>query len=298
MYAAETTSVAVPSATLVGALAADASIEVTPKAARTDDLRNVLRAGSDVYVTHLPDDTIDTRVRACAAILAAGMNPVPHVAARAAVNEAALAREVAALVDAGAVGIMLIGGGGAKKGPFSEALAVLETGVLESLGVQRVGLAGHPEGHPHVSEAILFDALKKKLAIAESFATDVRIVSQFVFEAAPLLSWVTALRSHGITAGVRVGLSGPASPATLLSYALRCGIGPSLKTLQNKPSLASYVTRRWRPDALASAIAEAASARPHLGIDGLHIFPFGGLKAAGQWLDEASRRCALSDGSF
>ncbi|MEM8855258.1 MAG: methylenetetrahydrofolate reductase [Pseudomonadota bacterium] len=297
MDAAETFHVAAPAATSLAALAADASIEVTPKAARTDELRRLVRPGSDVFLTHLPGDTIHTRANATAAIAAAGMTPVPHVAAREAVDETALAQDVAALLDAGAGGFMLIGGGGAQKGPFFDALAVLQTGVLQRAGVMQIGLAGHPEGHPQVSDTGLLEALKAKLAIAQSFAKDVTIVSQFVFDPLPLLAWVEALRSQGVGAKVRVGLSGPASPATLLSYALRCGIGPSLKALQSKPSLTSYMTRRWRPDALAEAVAQAAVADPALGIDGLHIFPFGGLKAAGEWLRDVGADAALPHGA-
>jgi methylenetetrahydrofolate reductase (NADPH) len=290
MLPAATAPAADTTAAALGVFAARASVEVTPKAARPDEVAAALRPGSEVFLTHLPDARIEERARGCRALRDAGMRPMPHVAAKEAVDAATLDGEIARLLDAGATGIMLIGGGGSQKGPFRDSGSLLASGVLQRRGVTRLGLAGHPEGHPQVDEATLEAALRDKLALAASFAQDVRIVTQFVFDAKPLVTWLERIRSRGITAPVRVGLPGPATPATLLSFALRCGVGPSLKALQNRPSLASRMRRRWRPDALAAAVAETAAARPELGIDGLHVFPFGGLAATGEWLTEAASR--------
>ncbi|MEM6761864.1 MAG: methylenetetrahydrofolate reductase [Pseudomonadota bacterium] len=274
----------------LASMAAGASIEVTPKVARAEDLRAVLRPRTDVYVTHLPRASIAERASACAAIAEAGLNAVPHVAARAATSAAALDREVGTLMDAGAVGLLLVGGGAAQRGPYVDALSALESGVFRRHGVRRLPLAGYPEGHPQIDDGALLEALVQKLDAAMACGCDVTVVTQFVFDAAPLLAWVDTIRQAGITANVRIGLSGPASPATLIAYGLRCGVGPSLKALQNRPSLLGQLRRRWEPDALASAVAAAALARPHLGIEGLHLYPFGGLAAAGDWLDQQTRR--------
>lgn len=288
MLAAEPGLAVDPVAATLHQFATDASVEVTPKVALASDARAVLRPGRQVYLTHLQGATIATRAEACAALATAGLRPTPHVAAREAHDSGTLERDVATLIKAGATGVLLIGGGGAKTGEFDSAEAALESGALERAGVTRIGLAGHPEGHPHVDDAALFAALERKLALTDAFATDVWIVTQFVFDAAPLLSWLGALRRRGITHRVRVGLSGPASPTTLLSYALRCGVGPSLKVLKSRPSLAAKMRRRWRPDALAHHVARAAAERPELAIEGLHIFPFGGLDAASEWLKDVA----------
>lgn len=290
MVAAGTIPAAAQRPAALAALAADASVEATPRAARTDDLRALFAQGSDVFVTHLPGARIEARTAACAAIANAGMNPVPHVAAKEAPSAAVLEADVSALMKAGASAVMLIGGGGDRAGAFADAGALLESGILQNLGVRRLRIAGHPEGHPHVDDGTLERALIHKLSLARAFADDVKIVTQFVFDAAPLVAWLERLRDAGVTVPVRVGLAGPASPATLLAYALRCGVGPSLKTLQSRPSLTARLRRRWRPDALAAAVADVAASRPELGIDGIHLFPFGGLAASGQWLDEVARR--------
>jgi methylenetetrahydrofolate reductase (NADPH) len=181
-------------------------------------------------------------------------------------------------------GIMLIGGGGDRARVFPDALTLLESGALQRAGVRRIGLAGHPEGHPAADTARLDAALDAKIALAEAFADEVFVVTQFVFDAAPVTAWLETLRARGHIVPVRIGLSGPASPRTVLSYALRCGVGPSLKVLRSRPDLAAYMTQRWRPDAIATDLAAAQAARPELGIEAFHLFAFGGLPASAEWL--------------
>jgi methylenetetrahydrofolate reductase (NADPH) len=269
-------------------LAAAASVEATPRAARAADLRRLLPPGMRVHVPHLPGAPIEERRAACAVITAAGLRPVPHVSAREAPSAAALDDDLAALAEAGAEAFMLIGGGGAQQGPFGEAEALIESGALQRRGVRRLAFAAHPEGHPEADEATLMRSLARKLDLVRDFADEVWLVTQFVFEAAPAIAWLERLRAEGVTEPVRLGLTGPASPRTLLLYAMRCGIGPSLKALQGRPSLAGWMARRWQPDALARDLAAEVAAQPHLGVEGLHLFPFGGLDSAADWLARQS----------
>lgn len=283
-------------AAMARAFAANASVEVTHKTARSDELRAALPRGTEVYVAHIPGAALAARLKACEAIVDAGMKPMPHVAAREAKSLAALDNEIAALLDAGATGVMLIGGGGHQKGPFADALSVLDSEVLQGRGVNRLALAGYPEGHPQIDAHTLQGALMSKLKSAAAFAQTLTINTQFVFDAAPVVAWLEAIRAAGINTQVRIGLAGPASPATLMSYGLRCGVGPSLKALQNRPSLATHLRRRWQPDALTDAVVTASLTRPNLGIDGLHIYPFGGLGPAGAWLQRRARLPSKLDG--
>jgi methylenetetrahydrofolate reductase (NADPH) len=181
---------------------------------------------------------------------------------------------------------MLVGGGGVQEGPFADAEALLASGALQRAGFRRLGLAAHPEGHPHADAAALDRALDAKLRLARGFAEEVWLVTQFAFEAAPVLDWLARLRRREPDILVRVGVSGPARPATLLAYAARCGVGASLQALKGRPGLIGRMTRRWRPDALAGRLAEAAAAG-ETGPIALHLFPFGGLEATADWLEEA-----------
>ena len=49
-------------------------------------------------------------------------------------------------------------------------------------------------------------------------------------------------------------------------------------------------TRLWRPDQLAEGIAAATVDDPGSLIQGLHLFPFGGVERAAQWLAEMRTR--------
>ena len=91
------------------------------------------------------------------------------------------------------------------------------------------------------------------------------------------------MKTHGIELPVIIGLAGPATPATLTKFALRCGIGNSMRALRNQIGRFGRLLIDTGPDdvmrGLESAPREATSA-----ISGFHLFPFGGLRKAGNWL--------------
>jgi hypothetical protein len=60
-----------------------------------------------------------------------------------------------------------------------------------------------------------------------------RVVTQFCFEPEPVVEWLQRFETE-FDAPVRIGLAGPATPATLLKFALRCGVGNSVRALQSQ----------------------------------------------------------------
>ena len=74
-------------------------------------------------------------------------------------------------------------------------------------------------------------ALAAKRDWGRSVGLRVDLVSQFCFESGPILAWLKELEAHGLDLPVRIGLAGPTSPATLAKFALRCGVGASLRSL-------------------------------------------------------------------
>ena len=61
--------------------------------------------------------------------------------------------------NAGCKKILVIGGSGSQIGNISSSLEVLETDLLSKFNFKYVGLAGHPEGHPNISNNDLNEIL-------------------------------------------------------------------------------------------------------------------------------------------
>src|SRR5262249_5984076 len=241
-------------------LATGASLEVTPRrAAELSSLGGLLPAATSIYVTSLPGAPHDDLVTAAAAIRAAGHVPVPHLTARSIAGPAELDGLLGRLVAAAGVDDVLVIAGGLKHpaGEFTSSMDVLHSGLLEQHGIARAGVAGHPEGAPDISPEAVLEALAEKNDFARSSQIQLRIVSQFALAGEPYVAWERQLREHGNRLPVIAGIPGVTSPATLLKYAVACGIGPSINVLRKKSGglLKLATTRAWRPDDVAATIA-------------------------------------------
>jgi methylenetetrahydrofolate reductase (NADPH) len=115
--------------------------------------------------------------------------------------------------------------------------------------------------------------------------TRVDVVTQFCFESDPILQWVGELDRAGIDLPVIVGLAGPATPATLTKFALRCGIGNSMRALRSQ--IGRLLTDNG-PDDVVNGL-RCAPAAATAAIAGFHLFPFGGLRKSGDWLRHYDR---------
>src|SRR6185369_4031522 len=114
-------------------------------------------------------------------------------------------------------------------GPYASALEVLATGATVDCGITTVAVAGHPEGHRLISSEQLWDALRDKQAFAQRTGTNLQVVTQFVARPEDVFDWVRSCRERGIILPTQVGLAGPTPLARLVHFALKCGIGASLR---------------------------------------------------------------------
>jgi methylenetetrahydrofolate reductase (NADPH) len=94
-----------------------------------------------------------------------------------------------------------------------------------------------------------------------------------------------ALRALGIDTPMRVGVAGPAERTKLIKYALRCGVGASLRALRERSDLARNVMSGETPDVLLEDVAGANVTEPGLGISGVHFFTFGDPAASIRWAE-------------
>ena len=268
-------------AALIGAC----SIEISPRDAQTGDgLRELFEPGMTVFVNHPASVTHHDIVAACAALRRAGFDPVPHVAARrlASFTQARdFLRRAAA--EAEIRSVLIVGGDPDRPtGPFHDALELLTTGLVEQSGIGEIILAGYPEGHPRIDSGTLAHAMRAKTRLARERGLDASLVTQFSFDPAPIRGWIASLRAQGILCPVRIGIAGPASVATLAKFAVRCGIGASLRALGRGHAAFARILVEAGPDELIDALV--AEEDRHMPIDGLHFFTFGGLRRTAEWI--------------
>jgi methylenetetrahydrofolate reductase (NADH) len=215
---------------------------------------------------------------------------VPHFAAKRLDSRASADAFLSGLREqAGVTRLMLIGGDTDwSAGPFDTALSVIESGLLTEHGIERVGLAGYPEGHPKIPEPVLEEALRAKLAAAGAAGLQPYVVTQFCFDGGTIVRWLRRMRAAGVASPIRVGAVGPAKIRSLLSYAARCGVTRSVRALWDGPVSLRELLTQHGPDELVAEVLSVALAEPLTGRLGLHLFSFGGFKAAAQWLRSVS----------
>ena len=261
------------------------SIEISAKDAMTADRWSAeLGFASAVYINFLPHQTHHQSVAAAAALRRAGLLPVPHIAVRRLASFTQLNDFLARLAGEAAVEEVLVVAGDSDQptGPFASSLQALATGLFEKHGVRRINISGYPEGHPKISAASLDQALMAKLALIRQAGLQPQIVTQFCFDAKPVLDFLAHLSSSGVHVPVRVGLAGPASIATLAKFAIRCGIGNSVSALLRGQTSITRILAQAGPEHVVRSLADADAKR--LGVTGLHLYSFGGIAATSDWI--------------
>ena len=267
------------------ALLSSASVEVSSRGHQLAELRDHFAPGTDVTITFLPGDNYRHNVETASALRCAGYNPVPHIAAREMPSREALDDFLARLRgEADITRIQLIAGDTAlARGPFKSSLDVRASGLLEARGIARLSVAGHPEGHPYLETAEALDVLDTWQAWGCERKILVEIMTQFCFEAAPILGWIGGLDARRIQLPVIVGLAGPATPATLMKFALRCGVGHSMRAVRSQIGRFGRLLTDTGPDEVMRGLRSAPQAAT-AAIAGFHLFPFGGLRKSAEWL--------------
>lgn len=268
-------------------LLASASVEVSSSGNQLKELADHFATGTDISITFLPGDNFRHNVETAAALRRAGFNPVPHVAAREIPSRDALNDLLAALRrEADVRRLMLIAGDvAATKGPFRSSNDVAITGLIEEHGINAVSVAGYPEGHPWLDGEPAFESLAAWRDWGARSGVRVGIVTQFCFESVPILGWLSELAGRGIDLPVTVGLAGPATLATLTKFGLRCGIGNSMRALRGQIGRFGRLLTDNGPDDVVRGLL-AGPPPATAAVSGFHLFPFGGLRKASQWLHE------------
>ena len=271
------------------------TIETTPGSAlKIPDYRDHLRTGATVSVTFLPGSDFADTVTTAKRLKDEGFKPAPHFAARSIPNRAALEANLKRLQDEVGVEEVVALGGAVNKpvGEYESSMQLLETGLFDKYGVKRIGLAGHPEGSPDISDRGLAEALTWKNAFAERSDAEFYLATQFCFEAAPIIAWDMAIRDAGNHLPIHIGIPGLATLKTLINHAKACGIGPSMRVLTRQAKNITKLLNVKAPDRMVSELAAYRAHDPDCGIRRVHVYPLGGLRRSAKWI------YAVADGEF
>ena len=264
-----------------------ASIEILPtQVIQAPPLSELFAEGTEIYLPLLRGDDLNLSVTAAKKVQSECMVAIPHLAARSIPDASQLDEWLHELSETGCNRLMLIAGDPlSHQGPYSDTLDVLSSGLLEKHGFIHLGVAAHPDGHLHASEADVRSALEMKKAYAREKDVHMWLVTQFVFDMTNFANWLDAWEEAFDFLPIHVGLAGPSSLASLMRYAARCGVATSVKMmLTNRNS--RRLMGSWNPDDQLKELYELCGNHVSRRLKGLHLFPFGGLESASRWLDE------------
>ena len=254
-----------------------AKLEILPLPAVLDELA-VLEPGTTLAVTASPSKGLDASVAFAARLRDAGHDVVVHVASRRVRDRAHLAQLAATMRDAGLGRAFVVGGDGAPAGDYPDALSLIRDLADSDRRPREVGIACHPQGHPHIPDEALAAALRAKAPYADY------MTSQLCFDADALAHWLVARRAEGLLLPLDVGMPGAVDTARLLRISARIGVRDAARFAAKQSGLLARLLRPggYRPDGLVRDLAPIL-ADPAAGIRGLHLFTFNQVDRTAAW---------------
>jgi len=235
------------------------SIEVTIKT----NLTNIPKV-KDVYITMLPGEDYKEVASKAIELVKFGFNAVPHFPARSIKNIKELKDYVGRCKGGGVKQALLIGGSSQPIGDFHCSLQLMETKLFEGW---KIGIAGHPDGSPDISDLNLEKAMIDKKPYADY------IVTQWAMNAESIANFVSKQ-----TLPVHVGITGPLKISSLLKFANIVGAKNSINFLKSNMSKAVDLLKPRDPKDMIEKLKEST--------ENFHIYTFGGLKETNKWLTE------------
>ena len=235
------------------------SIEIGPKT----DLAALPKL-KDVYITMLPGGDFKETANQAVQLVKKGFNPIPHFPARSIESENQLKEYVDICKGGGVKQALIIGGGREPAGKFDSSFQLLETGYFEKM---RIGIAGHPEGSPDISDSDLEKAMNDKKPYADY------IVTQWLLDPQPIIDFISKQ-----TVPVHVGITGPLKISSLIKFANIVGAKNSINFLKSNFSKALDLLKPKDPNDLIDKLKDHT--------ENFHIYTFGGLKETNKWLKD------------
>ena len=235
------------------------SIEITVKT----DLSTLPKV-KDVYITMLHGNDFREIAKKAVELTQSGFNPVPHFPARLIKNLGELKDYINLCKDRGVKQVLVIGGSSQPIGDYHCSLQLLETGLFKGL---KIGIAGHPDGSPDISDLDLEKAMIEKKPYADY------IVTQWLLDAESITTFISKQ-----TLPVHVGITGPLKISSLLKFANIVGTKNSINFLKSNVTKALDLLKPRDPNDIIKKLKGTTN--------NFHIYTFGGLKETNKWLRE------------
>jgi methylenetetrahydrofolate reductase (NADPH) len=239
-----------------------------------------------ITVTASPSKGLEASFELIEKLSAHGYRVVPHVAARQIVDAVHLEEIAARLLACGVEDIFVpAGDADPPAGIYDSSFSLLVE--LDSLGrpFTHVGITGHPESHPNISDDLTVQAMWDK----RHYAT--YIVSNLCFNASTVRRWIERVRARGVTLPLYFGLAGPVEQTKLLAMATKIGVGDSMRVLSGHTN---WIFRLGAPGGYdptrllqreGTALADPASI-----VEGVHLFTFNQVQRAEEWRQSLLRQ--------
>jgi methylenetetrahydrofolate reductase (NADPH) len=253
--------------------------EIIPSASIEEKVIEWVPRDVTITVTASPSKGLDATFDLTETLRANGYRVVPHVAARQVRDRVHLEEITARLLACGVEDVFVpAGDADPPAGIYDSSFSLLVE--LDSLGrpFPRVGITGHPESHPTISDDVTIQAMWDK----RRFAT--YIVSNLCFNAATVRHWIERVRARGVTLPLYFGLAGPVEQTKLLAMATKIGVGDSMRVLSGHTN---WIFRLGAPGGYdPSRLLQregAALADPASMVEGVHLFTFNQVRQSEQW---------------
>jgi methylenetetrahydrofolate reductase (NADPH) len=253
--------------------------EIIPSASIEEKVLEWVPRDVTITVTASPSKGLDASFVLTEKLRANGYRVVPHVAARQVRDRIHLEEIAARLLACGVEDVFVpAGDNDPPAGNYDSSFSLLVD--LDSLGrpFANVGITGHPESHPIISDDVTVQAMWDK----RRYAT--YIVSNLCFNAATVRHWIERVRARGVTLPLYFGLAGPVEQTKLLAMATKIGVGDSMRVLSGHTN---WIFRLGAPGGYdptrllqreGTALADPASL-----VDGVHLFTFNQVRQAEEW---------------
>ncbi len=257
---------------------ASARFELLPTATVEAAVLEHLPVSTTLTVTASPSKGLDATLDCAERLAGHGYPVVPHLAARMVRDRAHLSEIVDRLLGFAVRNVFVPAGDASEPGAYSGSVDLLHD--LAELGhpFAQVGVTGYPESHPSISDDVTVQAMWDKRAHATY------VVSNLCFDPVLLRTWVSRLRTRGVTLPVLIGLPGPVERTKLLSMATKIGVGESTRFLAKNAGVFARIAAPggYSPQRLLERTGDLF-VDPVSGAAGLHLFTFNQVAETERW---------------